>query len=194
MFTSKLSVDAHYDSGACNISEENDIEQFSNDEHNKSLTEPSDTASNAPEEGAQTPPFLCAACGECFADYEQLTLHHCSQSYKQIFSCDTCGKSFRSRISLSSHVKVHLKKQFTCEICDKSFTTHSHLITHMRTHTGTKPYSCDQCGKSFSQRGTLVRHMVVHSDKKPFTCRSCYKHFSDRHTYVLHLQAHLIMK
>ena len=53
--------------------------------------------------------------------------------------CETCGKSFKSKIYLKVHGRIHSGgKPYNCDICDKKFAWKSNLKTHQLTHSGLK--------------------------------------------------------
>lgn len=54
--------------------------------------------------------------------------------------CDICGKQFKHRRMLQSHLKRHDPSKWDkCEICNKSFP--DGLKRHMRTHSGSSVYA-----------------------------------------------------
>ena len=57
---------------------------------------------------------------------------------------------------------VRTGEYFSCNHCGKTFRTKWNLSAHNRTHTGEKPYSCEICGKSFTQKAHLRSHSLIH--------------------------------
>jgi len=51
---------------------------------------------------------------------------------------------------------------FSCRICSKSFRVKIFLKAHPRVHTGERPYSCDVCRKSFITKSYLSKHQHIH--------------------------------
>ena len=60
----------------------------------------------------------------------------------QMTPCIYCGKEFRSRAYLRSHMNVHMEPKFVCTQCNKSFKRLEHLQFHMKSHADDRPYDC----------------------------------------------------
>ena len=57
------------------------------------------------------------------------------------FAYDICGKSYKHKINMTTHRRIHLKeKPYECEICKTTFSRTNALDKHERIHTGEKPY------------------------------------------------------
>ncbi|XP_048880201.1 zinc finger protein 91 isoform X1 [Brienomyrus brachyistius] len=97
--------------------------------------------------------------------------------------CPVCGKKFRHKGYLKSHMKMHCtapQKKHKCEICGKSYHMLACFLKHQIVHDSQKNpppiksfqyqveqvkknmYSCPDCGKRFSRAMALQFHMRSH--------------------------------
>ncbi|XP_033120367.1 zinc finger protein 252-like [Anneissia japonica] len=142
-------------------------------------------------------PHHCKHCDKKFAWKRSLIVHERIHTGKDMFSCDQCGKSYSSKVSLQSHIATHTKqedKPFSCDICGKYFTKKWDWETHKWQHTGQKKYICEHCGKTYARNSDLRRHVLSHTGNKPFQCRFCGKRFITRWHYNYHERRHTGVK
>ncbi|KAJ4444416.1 hypothetical protein ANN_06208 [Periplaneta americana] len=136
-------------------------------------------------------PFKCDICGKGFKRREYLVTHIRTHTGERPYKCEICGKGFSQQGPLGDHVRTHTgDKPFKCDICGKGFGQRGGLLNHNRTHTGDKPQKCEICGKGFNQRAKLITHVRTHTGEKPYKCDICGKCFSDQSYLGPHVRTH----
>uniref|UniRef100_A0A1A9WWZ4 MADF domain-containing protein n=1 Tax=Glossina brevipalpis TaxID=37001 RepID=A0A1A9WWZ4_9MUSC len=89
-----------------------------------------------------------------------------SQDQERNFKCDYpgCGLTFTTRITMMDHVKQHYnEEEFSCEICGKGFKSIKNLQNHKQIHDAVKKYICKICGSAFAQAAGLYLHKRRHN-------------------------------
>ncbi|XP_026791069.3 gastrula zinc finger protein XlCGF26.1 [Pangasianodon hypophthalmus] len=109
----------------------------------------------------QQEPLSCTYCDQTFTELPQLASH--VQTHMALFTCEICGKSFKQKGTLKTHMIVHQKERpFGCGYCKKRFKLKSHLKEHERIHTGEKPFSCPVCRMCFTRSNPMKIHLRNH--------------------------------
>ncbi|MES1921459.1 hypothetical protein MHBO_002993 [Bonamia ostreae] len=136
---------------------------------------------------------------------------------KPICRCETCGKIFRSKKSLSGHRVVHSKRSpFLCDICERGFVSRRNLRNHQKGHLSGSNYRCDVCDVYFRSSANLAVHRAKsHFDPKytsfpkvisemafkienslnsvekiVYPCEQCERSFTNKVLWVDHMQKH----
>ena len=107
-----------------------------------------------------------------------------------LYKCSKCDYYNAESYHVKKHLKVHIPKAFTCEECGKSFKTSSKLKAHMTVLSRVKLFKCDICEKLFSLPGSLKSHSRVHCTKRPVICTLCGKGFVNKKALHAHLKSH----
>jgi len=85
------------------------------------------------------------------------TVESSLNSTTQLFSCNACDKSFKSRSALSKHSLCHTNCR--CPQCGKGFRMTSLLSRHIRTEHNDST-SCTMCDKVFDNESVLRKHNI----------------------------------
>ena len=108
-------------------------------------------------------PYICDTCGKEFRTVRNLTNHrriHLGTEFA--CEVQDCGQKFTTRDMLKEHVNhVHLNiRPFECETCSRSFKSKVMLKSHQKIHSEVLGYICPYCGKGFKQSSVLYRHKL----------------------------------
>ncbi len=109
----------------------------------------------------------------------------------QRFKCKTCLKTYKLKISLTRHERIHSDSEaFTCTVCKKKCTSKSDLKCHMERHTQEK-FPCSKCAKSFNTTTMLARHIkYIHENPDAFACDRCDYKFTSQSSLTRHYRTH----
>ncbi|XP_066932513.1 zinc finger protein 107-like [Clytia hemisphaerica] len=106
---------------------------------------------------------------------------------RKMFRCNICDELFETEDARAKHSLVHVNRSSSldCHICGKQFRHRTNLSTHMIVHSGIKPHQCHICLRRFhteSQPSTThayprwitTVHMsnvskIVHTESQPTT-------------------------
>lgn len=105
------------------------------------------------------------------------------------FACEVCGRGFRQKAHLQSHILVHTgERTIRCRYCEKLFARTSDLKQHEYQHTKEKVFTCPHCNKVFYKLQNFKKHSKIHSGQKDYPCHQCEKCFFTRYHMKRHLQ------
>ncbi|XP_076672279.1 uncharacterized protein LOC143371211 [Andrena cerasifolii] len=130
----------------------------------------------------------CVKCGACFCHTRKLVEHLKNlHDIDRAFSCDECGKTFRSPMNIARHKRIHTDlKRFSCDLCDYRSNQKSNLEIHRRRHTKDYAFRCEECQKGFVSRAEYLVHVNVHTRKHIYRCEHCDKSYPYKKNLTTH--------
>lgn len=141
------------------------------------------------------PKVPCPICKEMFSKNhitQHMTIHN--PKHENQYVCETCGKSFRLRITYYKHKLRHATDYtFFCKICPFKARYAEGLQRHMLSHNNRNyKHMCTECPARFSHRGNLNHHIRTKHREPEYQCDSCDKAFHtkldlDNHRDFVHL-------
>ncbi|CAL8070277.1 unnamed protein product [Orchesella dallaii] len=109
------------------------------------------------------------------------------------YSCNVCGKFFRTYANLTSHSWSHtnVDKPHKCRLCSKSYLFKKNLENHMMVHKKrTMHFVCNECGVKFTHKVNMKRHLEEHFKEKNHVCKVCGKAFQRNYYLIEHERIH----
>ena len=117
-----------------------------------------------PEEPSE---YFCEICGKVFDKRANLKTHH-NTMHDQSIKCKLCDFSCGIMSIMTKHMVRHQEPRFKCATCGKMFKSKLTLVAHEREHAGILPSECNVCGKGFTSRLALGQHKrLVHKIAGP---------------------------
>ncbi|KAH1003731.1 hypothetical protein HUJ04_003601 [Dendroctonus ponderosae] len=129
-------------------------------------------------------PFICDSCNKCFDSEKQIKRHiiRVHEEKSKSFECEFCGLKLKTKGSLTTHNKRHLKQYVAeCKCCKVGFVTNQEYINHMGSKHGPSNHVCNICGRPCYDKAALQGHMARHAKdygvNSNIRCKICDKTF-----------------
>ncbi|OXA44927.1 Zinc finger protein 90 [Folsomia candida] len=146
----------------------------------------------------ERPRFSCTypGCEKTYQNERHISQHvrteHAQNPVR--FPCILCGKEFKTRAELGSHIPTHTtEKPYNCSTCGKSFAHRTNMKLHQMTHLEKSTrdvIKCQVCPQTFVSKITLQRHIrVVHENRRNYPCSFCDKIFCNSTNLKVHVEA-----
>ncbi|VVC98845.1 unnamed protein product [Leptidea sinapis] len=140
----------------------------------------------------------CTQCDDVFRSSEELQEH---RNEKHFVTCDDCGKRFKGKRTLSSHIiRIHNRKStHTCDVCKRWFSSQRRLESHVTSHSAElarKLSYCDSCEVQFKNIHVYRHHLknTAQHAKETYECGVCHKRFSSKGYYKKHYDFYHLRK
>ncbi|XP_061465289.1 zinc finger protein 142 isoform X2 [Rhineura floridana] len=136
--------------------------------------------------------YLCPECGYKCKWVNQLKYHMTKHTGIKPYQCDECKYCTNRADALRIHKETRHReaRSFICEQCGKAFKTRFLLKTHLKKHSEEKPYVCNVCCRGFRWAAGLRHHYLTHTNEHPFFCRYCSYKAKQKFQVIKHLQRH----
>ncbi|XP_062972840.1 zinc finger protein 142 isoform X2 [Elgaria multicarinata webbii] len=136
--------------------------------------------------------YLCPECGYKCKWVNQLKYHMTKHTGVKPYQCDECDYCTNRADALRIHKETRHReaRSFICEQCGKAFKTRFLLKTHLKKHSEEKPYVCNVCYRGFRWAAGLRHHYLTHTNAHPFFCRYCSYKAKQKFQVIKHLQRH----
>lgn len=136
--------------------------------------------------------YLCPDCGYKCKWVNQLKYHMTKHTGLKPYRCDECEYCTNRADALRVHKETRHReaRSFICEQCGKAFKTRFLLKTHLKKHSEEKPYVCNACGRAFRWAAGLRHHYLTHTNEHPFFCRYCPYKAKQKFQVIKHIQRH----
>ncbi|NXC20466.1 ZN142 protein, partial [Corythaeola cristata] len=136
--------------------------------------------------------YLCPDCGYKCKWVNQLKYHMTKHTGLKPYRCDECEYRTNRADALRVHKETRHReaRSFICEQCGKAFKTRFLLKTHLKKHSEEKPYVCNTCGRAFRWAAGLRHHYLTHTNEHPFFCRYCPYKAKQKFQVIKHIQRH----
>ncbi|XP_030768347.1 zinc finger protein 311-like [Sitophilus oryzae] len=103
--------------------------------------------------------FGCSMCNVKFRTRLYLKKHiEESHEGQSPFDCSICKQRFESAKDLRFHRFTQHPKKFKCDLCNRSFRNKVSLVKHSKVHDADLPHECKKCGSKFQYKIGLTKH------------------------------------
>ncbi|CAL8264191.1 unnamed protein product [Arctogadus glacialis] len=161
----------------------------------------------------KTGEYCCSVCSNTYPNQLAMRNHLRTHFAYKKHSCPSCGRGFRGRKMLLSHVCGRRRKEglkgrrplktptSKCKDCKQSFPSAQQLAAHACTRPdgegpgGTsplkqeRPFTCSVCNRSYRHAGSLLNHKNTHKTGH-FSCSVCSKPFTNPMALRNHTRIH----
>uniref|UniRef100_A0A8D9BLV2 Zinc finger protein 208 n=1 Tax=Cacopsylla melanoneura TaxID=428564 RepID=A0A8D9BLV2_9HEMI len=93
---------------------------------------------------------------------------------KNVLSCTMCSYQTSVRNSLSTHMKVHLKRKYRIKnISNDGKVENTSEMDFVKSEAGEPDLTCSKCERVFLNKKTWQRHLNFHKMNRKIVCKDC---------------------
>ncbi|KAJ3608012.1 hypothetical protein NHX12_025062 [Muraenolepis orangiensis] len=160
----------------------------------------------------KTGEYCCSVCNNTYPNQLAMKNHLRTHFAYKKHSCQNCGKGFRGKKMLQTHICGRLRKEgaksrrplkvrtYRCKECKCTFPSTQHLAGHTCDRPSDegevraggpeeRPFTCTVCNRSYRHAGSLLNHKNTHKTGH-FSCGVCAKPFTNPMALRNHTRIH----
>uniref|UniRef100_A0A453Z3A3 C2H2-type domain-containing protein n=1 Tax=Anopheles quadriannulatus TaxID=34691 RepID=A0A453Z3A3_ANOQN len=128
--------------------------------------------------------YVCELCGRTYRTVAMLNKHKAQHAEEPTES------SIEQQQQQQRYIRRNLTscKSFKCERCGKSFRSKATLNSHVERTCPSTQHLCSTCGKRFKTIGKLNEHAASHKDRVVYMCQLCLENFASKSQLFAHQQ------
>ncbi|KAM9816947.1 uncharacterized protein znf646 [Neosynchiropus ocellatus] len=155
-------------------------------------------------------PFACDQCGRTYRHAGSLVNHKNSHKTGEYY-CSICSNSYSNQLALKNHLRTHLAyKRHSCMKCGKCFRLRKQLASHIcrdpntdgvvRRSSRSHGHRCKRCKQTFVSAELLSTHVCDGSsssadgnakkEERIFTCNICNRSYRHAGSLLNHKNTH----